>query len=106
MMKRALTQLGAIVTAVLFLASPLAAHPDHQIMGTVTMAAADHVMIKDKAGKEHTVKVLKTTKVTKNRKPMKAADIAAGTRVVATVVSDTDLTAKTIEVGGASAAAK
>ena len=30
---------------------------DHKIIGTVTMAAADHVMLKDKDGKEVTVKV-------------------------------------------------
>ena len=31
---------------------PALAHPghDHKILGTVTMAAADHVMVKDKAG--------------------------------------------------------
>jgi hypothetical protein len=33
---------------------PALAHPghDHKILGTVTMAAADHVMVKDKAGKD------------------------------------------------------
>jgi hypothetical protein len=32
-------------------------------MGTVTMAAADHVMLKDRAGKDVTVKVTRDTKV-------------------------------------------
>lgn len=47
----------------------------------------------------HAVKVVKTTKVTREKKPMKAEDIPVGARVVATAVSDEDLTAKTIEVG-------
>ena len=39
------------------------AHPDHKVLGTVTMVAADHVMVKDRTGKEHTIKLVKTTKV-------------------------------------------
>jgi hypothetical protein len=46
---------------------------DHTIMGTVTMTAADHVMLKDKDGK----------------------DII----ITATQAKDTSFTAKTIEVG-------
>ena len=36
---------------------------EHKVMGTVTMAAADHVMLKDKDGKDVMVKVTKDTKV-------------------------------------------
>ena len=97
----------ALVTAfaVVLTAGAAVAHEghDHKIMGTVTMAAADHVMIKTKDGKVHTVKVVKTTKVTREKKSMKAEDIPVGARVVATAVSDEDLTAKTIEVGVAKA---
>lgn len=106
-MTKALTGIGAVAIVALLLMSGVAlAHPDHKVMGTVTMVAADHVMIKDKAGKEHTIKLAKTTKVTKNKKAMKAADIKVGTRVVVTAVSDNDLTAKVIEVGAAPAATK
>ena len=77
------------------------AHPNLKILGTVTHAAADHVMLKDRAGKDVTVKIVKTTKITRNKKAFKAADIAKGMRVVVTVVSDEDLTAKLIEVGSA-----
>ena len=106
-MTKALTRIGAVAIVALLLMSGVAlAHPDHKVMGTVTMVAADHVMIKDKAGKEHTIKLAKTTKVTKNKKAMKAADIKVGTRVVVTAVSDNDLTAKVIEVGAAPAATK
>jgi len=75
------------------------AHPNHKILGTTTAIARDHVLVKDRNGKVHTVKLAATTKVTKNKKAIKASDIPVGARVVVTAVSDEDLTAKTIEVG-------
>ena len=77
---------------------------DHKIMGTVTMAAADHVMLKDKDGKDVTVKVTKDTKV-KSKPALKVEEIKVGTRVVitATQAKDKSFTAKTIEVGVATA---
>ena len=80
---------------------------DHKIMGTVTMAAADHVMLKDKDGKDVTVKVTKDTKV-KSKPALRVEEIKAGTRVVitATQAKDQSFTAKTIEVGVATAASK
>ena len=87
--------------------SRLLAHEghDHKVMGTITMAAADHVMLKDKAGKDVTIKVTKDTKI-KSKTPMKIAEIPAGTRVVVTAAMEKDksLTAKSIEVGAAPAA--
>jgi hypothetical protein len=80
---------------------------EHKIMGTVTMAAADHVMLKDKDDKDVTVKVTKATKV-KAKPAIKVQDIKAGTRVVITASQEKDksFTAKTIEVGVVSAAGK
>jgi uncharacterized Zn ribbon protein len=80
---------------------------EHKVMGTVTMAAADHVMLKDKDGKDVTIKVTKDTKV-KAKPAIKVEEIKAGTRVVVTAVEqkDKNLMAKTIEVGAASAATK
>ncbi len=80
---------------------------DHKIMGTVTMAAADHVMLKDKDGKDVTVQVTKDTKV-KSKPAMKVEEIKVGTRVVitASMEKDKSLKAKTIEVGVAPAASK
>ena len=94
---------GLVLALALLVGGSVLAHPNHKIMGTVTMIAADHVMLKDRAGKEFTIKLVKTTKVTKNKKTVKASDITNGTRVVITVVSDEDLTAKLIEVGAAPA---
>jgi hypothetical protein len=73
---------------------------DHKVMGTVTMAASDHVMLKDKDGKDVTVRVTKDTKV-KSKPAMKVEDLKVGTRVVitATMGKDKSLTAKTIQVG-------
>jgi hypothetical protein len=79
---------------------------DHKIMGTVTMAAADHVMLKDTAGKDVTVKVTKETKV-RSKPVMKVQEIKAGTRIVITATQSKEIfTAKTIDVGAAAAAAK
>ena len=77
---------------------------DHKIMGTVTMAAADHVMVKDADGKHVTAKVTRDTKV-KSKPVLKVEQIKAGTRVVitATQAQDESFTAKTIEVGVATA---
>ena len=87
----------------------LAAHegPAHKVMGTVTMAMADHVMLKDKDSKEVTINVTQATKV-KAKPAIKVEDIKVGTRVVVTAVQEKDksMTAKSIEVGAAPAEKK
>ena len=101
---------GALMFALVLLAFGagvrVAAHAghDHKVMGTVTMAAADHVMLKDKDGKDVTIKVTKDTKV-KAKPAVKVEEIKPGTRVVVMAVQGKDktMTAKTIEVGAASA---
>jgi hypothetical protein len=73
---------------------------DHKVLGTLTMAAADHVMVKDRDGKDVTVLVTKATQV-KATPAVKVQDIKVGTRIVITATEDKNktLTAKTIEVG-------
>jgi phosphopantetheine adenylyltransferase len=80
---------------------------DHKVMGTVTMAAANRVVLKDTTGKDVTVQVTKDTKV-KAKQAMKVEEIKPGTRVVVTAFMDKDksMKAKLIEVGVAPAAAK
>ena len=80
---------------------------EHKVMGTVTMAMADHIMLKDKEGKDVTIKVTKDTKV-KAKPAVKVDEIKAGTRVVVTAVEEKDksMTAKSIEVGATPAATK
>lgn len=86
----------------------LAAHPGHgeKVMGTVTMVAADHVMVKKPDGKETTVLINKDTKFLRAKTAMKASDMKVGMRVVIAAVTDEDdhkLIAKTIELGRAPA---
>jgi len=99
MTKRFTTMMGAAVLAVLVGTGAVLAHPNHKILGTVSTVAAQQLIVKDREGREHTITLVKTTKVTRNRKPIKVSDIPARARVVVTVVSDEDFTAKTIEVG-------
>ena len=89
-----------------FSAARLLAHEghDHKVMGTVTMAAPDHLMVKDRDGKAVTIQVTKDTKV-RSKPAMKVEQIKAGTRVVVTAVMEKEIMkAKTIEVGAAPAA--
>lgn len=79
---------------------------DHKVMGTVTMAAADHVMLKDKDGKDVMIHVTKATRI-KAKPAMKVEDIKPGTRVVVTAEMEKDqMMARTIEVGVTAAATK
>lgn len=78
---------------------------DHKIMGTVTMAAADHVMLKTKEGKDVTVKVAATTKVVQGKQAVKIESLKPGTRVVITAAGAKEpYTAKLVQVGAATAA--
>lgn len=108
-MRRLFTTLLTLAVLALGSSAPLLAHEghDHKVMGTVTMAASDHVMLKDRDGKDVVVKVTKDTKV-RAKPALKVEEIKPGTRVVVTAVEakDKSMTAKLIEVGVAPAAAK
>ena len=109
MMKRLFATALALAVLALGSGARLLAHEghEHKVMGTVTMAAADHVMLKDKDGKDVMVKVTKDTKV-KSKPAVKVQDIKVGSRIVVTAVEEKDksMTAKSIEVGAAVAATK
>lgn len=109
MMKRLFATALALAVLALGSGARLLAHEghEHKVMGTVTMAAADHVMLKDKDGKDVMVKVTKDTKV-KAKPAVKVQDIKVGSRIVVTAVEEKDksMTAKSIEVGAAAAATK
>ena len=108
-MKQLFATVLALAVLALVSGARLLAHEghEHKVMGTVTMAAADHVMLKDKDGKDVTVKVTKETKV-KAKPAVKVEEIKVGTRVVVTAVEQKDksLTAKLIEVGAVAATTK
>jgi hypothetical protein len=89
----------ALVTSPILLAHE--GHP-HKMMGTVTMAAPDHLMMKMTDGKDATVQITSETKITKAKKPMKVEDLTPGLRVVVTAVTvKTVMKAKSIEIGTA-----
>lgn len=101
-MKRSLLSLIAVAFLTVTFGARLLGHEghEHKVLGTVTMAASDHLMLKDRDGKDVVVKVTKDTKVKAN--PSTTVErIEAGTRVVITAIEgkDKSLTAKTIEVG-------
>ena len=108
-MKRFSATVLALAVLALGSSAGILAHEghEHKVMGTVTMAAADHVMLKDKDGKDVMVKVTKDTKV-KAKPAVKVEDIKVGSRVVITAVEEKDksMTAKSIEVGTVAAATK
>ncbi len=102
-------QVAGIVLALVMATGTVVGHEghEHKILGTVTMAAADHVMLKTKEGKEVTVKVNADTKVTKSKESLKVEDLKAGSRIVVVAVGKEEpYTAKTIQVGEAPESSK
>jgi len=108
MIRRISVALVGLFAVMLASSAVISAHEGHahKILGTVTMAATDHVMLKDTSGKDVMIKVTKDTKV-KSKPPMKVEDIKPGTRVVVTAMQEKDtFEAETIEVGATAAAKK
>lgn len=101
MIRRSL--LAFTVAVALALPGVVLAHDGHgkKVMGTVTMAAADHVMVKTTDGKEQTIAVNAKTKILKGKTAVKSEEIVAGTRVVITLTSKEPPTAAEIQVGAA-----
>lgn len=102
MIGRLAVLLVALLSLVSVTGSPLLAHEGHphKMMGTVTMAAPDHLMMKTTDGKDATVQITSETKITKAKKPMTVEDLKAGVRVVVTAVTLKKVTtAKAIEIG-------
>jgi len=101
MTRRLVVALVALGVLALGSSARLFAHEghDHKVMGTVTMAMADHLMLKDTNGKDVTIQVTKDTRI-KAKQATRAEDIKPGTRVVITAVTEKgQMRAKTIEVG-------
>lgn len=104
MTRRSIARIAVALAVVIGASGALFAHPghEHKIMGTVTMAGSDHVMVKDKDGKDATVVINKDTKFLRAKQAMKRADMKVGMRIVITAVTDADddqSIAKLIELG-------
>jgi hypothetical protein len=101
-----LNRLAIAFTLALFtLALPGGAdgHPNHnkKVLGSITMAAPDHVMVKTVEGKEETIKIDAKTKFVKGKAKAKLEDLKVGTRVVISLTDKEPPTAAEIQVGGA-----
>ena len=100
MHRRAFVLALALVAATF---TPAFAHEghDHKITGTLTEVTADKVVVKAaKDGAVATVTLSGTTKITRGKSVLKAADLKVGDRVVVNVGSGkAPLTAKAIAVG-------
>ena len=77
------------------------AHEGHgrKVMGTVPMAAADHVMLKTVDGKEQAIAVNARTKLVRGRKALKVEQLTVSSRVVVTLTVTEPPTAAQIQVG-------
>ena len=87
MTRRLMLTTCAMFALLVFSASAHEGH-EHKILGTVSMAAAAHLMVKDKTGKEFTVHITGQTKVIRDRKPAQVSDIKSEMRVVVTAVTE------------------
>lgn len=99
----------AVVALMAWSGAPALAHPghEHKVLGTVSMTAPDHVMLKDKSGTDHNIQINAATKFVRAKKAMKAEDMKVGMRVVVTAVTDEDddkVIATSIELGATPAA--
>lgn len=108
MIRRRIALLMGVAALAVSSLTPLVAHEghDHKVLGTITMAAADHVMLKDKDNNEVTVYLTRDTQVLKDKKAMNVDDIKPGLRVVitATTVKENKvekMVAKQVELGAA-----
>lgn len=94
--------LASLFIGLTLLCSAASAHEGHvrKIMGTVTMAAANHVMIRSTAGRDHTITLKRTTKILRGTKTVTLQDLKEGMRVVITATGDKEpYDAKEIKLG-------
>lgn len=105
MHRRAFVLALALVAATL---SPALAHEghDHKLLGTLTEVGAGSIVVKAVAdGALSTVTLTSTTKITRGKTVLKAADLKVGDRVSVNVGSGKmPLTAKAVAVGTATTA--
>jgi hypothetical protein len=79
--------------------TPLAAHDEYRIVGTVTKISSSGVQVTQlKDGKLIPIAINKQTKVTRDKKPVAADQIRAGGSVVVEAVGDNMLDLLAIEI--------
>lgn len=92
--------LGVTLLAVLMMATaaPLAAHDEFRIIGTVTKISSTAIAVKQKDGKVVEMDIDKQTKFTRDKKPVKAAELKVGGSVVVDAIGDSLLDLTVLEV--------
>lgn len=97
-----------VVGLALTLPGAAVAHEGHgkKVMGTITMAAADHVMVKMADGKEQTIAINAQTKVSRGRSAINVTALTSGTRVVIALTPKEPPTAAQIQIGAETVAAQ
>ena len=103
-------QIAISLCAIFVFAALAQAHPGStHLMGTVTAVDAQTVTIKDKAGKSIVVMLDKSTKYSKDKKPVSNTELKVGMRVVIEAKMDQQMkmyTAEQVQLGAASSTAK
>ena len=93
------------VTVVAASFTPAFAHEghDHKLLGTLTEVTAERIVVRaTKDGAVSTIALAATTKITRGKKTLTAADLKVGDRVVVNIgAGKAPLTAKAIQVGDA-----
>jgi hypothetical protein len=95
--------------ASMMLPVPLLAHPghEHKILGVVEALHENHLQVKDKAGKTHTITLKDVTKIVRGKTKLAVTDIKVGDRVVVNVGDGKEpLVAKEVQLGATTAATK
>lgn len=87
--------LGALLLAAI---TPAIAHEghDHKVMGVVTTIHENHLELKDTKGKVTSHTIGATTKITRGKVKLAAADIKVGDRVVVTTRETKDKAGKAV----------
>ena len=82
--------IGTLATLALFVvAGPLvSAHDEFRIIGTLTRVQAQEIDVKQKDNKTITIKVDKSTSVTRDKKEVPATELKSGRSVVVTAFGD------------------
>ena len=101
--------LALFLVCLLAFAPVVIAHPGHghKVMGVVSTAHENHLVVKDAKGKETTFELDAKTKITRGRTALRSSEIKVGDRVVVTYEETKDqagktlTTVKTVQVGAA-----
>lgn len=99
----------ATLVASMFLPGLLLAHEghDHKVLGVVAALHENHLQVKDKADKTHTITLNTTTKIVRGKTKLAATDIKVGDRVVVNVGNGKEpLVAKEVQLGAVATTAK